>query len=299
MPRKTHISGRRAAAATPDPTYTPSLGAGQASAGPAPVGLWEGFARGGRDFLWGVSEQVAATGIEDKINEMRMSLRNAARDSAIKTREALNGARTALEDRIEDIADPGAAAWRSGGGGGVMRPNVRAGTAMTERVGDVWEAFFSHMFTSVDTALIEGWITKEDIAEPFLMLGMPAAAAMELVLLSAPKGSGVTLTSRLHLTPEDMVAPAFVDARPLFQEVAEAAQALKAAGLPTDGEKVFLRRSAMCASAKEVPHSIPDARRRVLNLILARVQGIAIKVTQQKFYKDQSEAIIQEMASRE
>jgi len=39
MPRKTHRpAGRRAAA--PDPTYTPSLGAGQASAGPAP-----GFAR--------------------------------------------------------------------------------------------------------------------------------------------------------------------------------------------------------------------------------------------------------------
>jgi hypothetical protein len=29
------------------------------------------------------------------------------------------------------------------------------------------------------------------------------------------------------------------------------------------------------------------------------VQGIAIKVTQQKFYKDQSEAIMEEMASRE
>jgi len=33
-------------------------------------GLWEGFAKGGRDFLWGVSEQVAATGIEDKIKEV-------------------------------------------------------------------------------------------------------------------------------------------------------------------------------------------------------------------------------------
>lgn len=40
----------------------------------------------------------------------------------------------------------------------------------------VWDAFFSRMFQSIDVALCEGWISKDDISEPFLQLGMPAAA---------------------------------------------------------------------------------------------------------------------------
>jgi hypothetical protein len=135
---------------------------------------------------------------------MRISLRNAARDAAVGTREALQGARTALEDSVEDIADPGAAAWRNGRGRGLMRPDLRGERSMTERVGEVWEVYFGHMLGSVDHALAEGWITRDDLAEPFLMLGMPAAAAMELVLLSCPPRvqDAVALSTRILLSAE-------------------------------------------------------------------------------------------------
>jgi hypothetical protein len=56
----------------------------------------------------------------------------------------------------------------------------------------------------VDHALAEGWITRDDLAEPFLMLGMPAAAAMELVLLSCPPRvqDAVALSTRILLSAE-------------------------------------------------------------------------------------------------
>ena len=109
-----------------------------------------------------------------------------------------------LEDSVEDIADPGAAAWRNGRGRGLMRPDLRGERSMTERVGEVWEVYFGHMLGSVDHALAEGWITRDDLAEPFLMLGMPAAAAMELVLLSCPPRvqDAVALSTRILLSAE-------------------------------------------------------------------------------------------------
>jgi len=40
----------------------------------------------------------------------------------------------------------------------------------------VWDAFFDQMMSCVDVALSERNLSTDDLTEPFLMLGMPAAA---------------------------------------------------------------------------------------------------------------------------
>jgi len=48
------------------------------------------------------------------------------------------------------------------------------------------------MMTSLDAALCEGWIVSDDFSEPFIQLGMPAIAIIEIALLSR-ENVGVTV----------------------------------------------------------------------------------------------------------
>lgn len=46
------------------------------------------------------------------------------------------------------------------------------------------QAFFNRMMTCMDSALCEGWIVPDDFSEPFIQLGMPAIAIIEIALQS-------------------------------------------------------------------------------------------------------------------
>mmetsp|Transcript_27686 Transcript_27686/g.43221 ORF Transcript_27686/g.43221 Transcript_27686/m.43221 type:complete len:110 (+) Transcript_27686:1643-1972(+) len=67
----------------------------------------------------------------------------------------------------------------------------------------------------------------------------------------------------------------------------------------TTQEESYMRLTALYAAGRDVPNTIPEDRRQILNGALGKVQSVAVRITQQRFYKDQAEEIMNELSRRE
>jgi hypothetical protein len=113
-------------------------------------------------------ESGAASAVEQSQQSMRGHIRHTFR-------RLRQDAWDALEQRL----DPQPAHQRGGQRGGGYYAAPGEGT-----INHVWEAFFNQMMTSMDSALCDGWIVQDDLSEPFIQLGMPALAIVEIALQS-------------------------------------------------------------------------------------------------------------------
>ena len=116
-------------------------------------------------------------------------------------------------DALEQRLDPQPVQQRGGQRGGGYYEAPGEGT-----INQVWEAFFNQMMTSMDSALCDGWIVQDDLSEPFIQLGMPALAIVEIALQSRDN-LGVTVSEGLVITQDQLDLGAFEEARELFVEV--------------------------------------------------------------------------------
>jgi len=138
--------------------------------------------------LWFVN-QWHASGAAATVEESQRSIRGNLRQAFGRVAERVDSLRQEGWDALENRLDPPPVHQRPGfsrrGGGYYEAPG-------DSDVNNVWEAFFNTMMTSLDAALCEGWIVSDDFSEPFIQLGMPAIAIIEIALLSR-ENVGVTV----------------------------------------------------------------------------------------------------------
>lgn len=92
------------------------------------------------------------------------------------------------------------------------QPAHRRGGGYYEAPGEgtinrVWELYFNQMMTSMDSALCDGWIEQNDLSEPFIQLGMPALAIVEIALQSRDNLSTQRTCCRPHAAVVHRRAP--------------------------------------------------------------------------------------------
>ncbi|EKX48858.1 hypothetical protein GUITHDRAFT_105482 [Guillardia theta CCMP2712] len=227
-----------------------------------------------RDWVW----TNVGVPLQEKVSDAKIHIKAALRSAVLEVNKIVENTMATLVE------------GRTGNARREQRPPQRL-----EDV-NIWEEFFGVMMTCVDLSLCEGWLIPEDVNEPFFQLGMPASAVAEIALRSP--SSSCTEIGSATITPEDLMMEEFEDIRDLIEEVQKVKREI-ARVRPNEEEQEFIRRSAICAGGKEVPSAISSDRRRELNAVLACVQRVAIKLTQKSFYKEQAEAIMEQIALRD
>ena len=135
---------------------------------------------------WFVS-QWTSSGSASAADGARESIRGQIRHTFSRLAQRVDTLRQEGWDALGQRLDPMPAHQQRRGGGYYEAPGEST-------VNQVWEAFFSQMMTSMDSALCEGWIVPDDLSEPFIQLGMPALAIVEIALRSRDN-VGVTVRS--------------------------------------------------------------------------------------------------------
>lgn len=238
-----------------------------------------------------LANQWMGSGAAGTVEETQRSVRGNLRHVMGRLNQHIETIRQEGWEALEDRLDPGASRQRRRGGGFYE-------SAGDNTVQSVWESFFERMLTCVDSALCEGWIVPDDLSEPFIQLGMPALAIMDIALASR-ENVGVTLRPTLVVTQDMLELESFSDAKELFEEVEAVKLALVRGRVRSQSEEDFMLKSSLYAGAKDIVNEIPVERRNELNGILASAQRVAIKLTQKAFYKEQSDELIAEMNRRE
>ena len=130
---------------------------------------------------WVVSQWMSS-GAAAAVEESQTSVRGNIRHTMSRLAQRVSTLQQEGWDALERRIDPMPVNRRPGGlygrGGGYYAAQGDSD------VNNVWESFFNKMMTCMDSALCEGWIVPDDFSEPFIQLGMPAIAIIEIALQS-------------------------------------------------------------------------------------------------------------------
>lgn len=166
---------------------------------------------------------------------------------------------------------------------------------------EIWGSFFVQVHTEAKAALAARWITIDDLAEPFIYVGLPAVALVDTLTrsLGAPHGSivlacGMPIT-KLNSPPELYgLLDLLVTARSLM-----AGEAIWASTSPTSAAWLahLKHRVLMTHSVLEIPPlaGATQAQQLHINRVTAQIQAVALGVSQLYFFKQNFQDILESL----
>jgi len=162
-------------------------------------------------------------------------------------------------------------------------------------VEETWSEFMHRCYLLGKYSIEVGILPKEDLEDysPYLYLGIPGITLLQSLLRSKDVNLGFKVGQNKEIEEGSMPD----QLKPLFRDMVRAKELYKNLKA-TDEEIDMMHQAALFAGESEYNLDINDVeRRKTVNAVLAAINSVAIRISQQAFYLNGFNEVLEKLES--